>query len=77
MMPEYPNRDAFEGIILHSGIYIDANDWKEKRGVVIGTANNARDVADGMVAAELSEVTMVRKIQILYDVQNRLLGFEH
>lgn len=61
MMPEYPDRDTFEGTILHSGIYKDAIDWKGKRGVVIGTANTAHDVVEDMLAAELSEVTMVQR----------------
>jgi thioredoxin reductase len=59
LMPEYPGRDAFEGMILHSGTYLDANEWKGKRGVIIGTANTGHDVAEDMLAAELSEVTMV------------------
>jgi cation diffusion facilitator CzcD-associated flavoprotein CzcO len=61
MMPEYPGRNAFEGIILHSGSYIDAKDWKGKHGVVIGTANTGHDVAEDMLAAGLSEVTMLQR----------------
>jgi cation diffusion facilitator CzcD-associated flavoprotein CzcO len=61
VMPEYPRRNTFEGIILHSSTYTDAKEWKGKRGVVIGTANTGHDVAEDMVAAELSEVTMVQR----------------
>ena len=61
MMPNYPDRNSFGGIILHSGTYIDANEWKGKHGVVIGTANTGHDVAEDMVAAELAEVTMVQR----------------
>jgi thioredoxin reductase len=60
-MPEYPGRDAFEGIILHSGTYIDAKEWKGKHGVVIGTANTGHDIAEDMLAAALSKVTMVQR----------------
>ena len=60
-MPHYPGQQTFEGTILHSGSYVDANEWKGKRGVVIGTANTAHDVAEDMLAAELTEVTMVQR----------------
>ena len=32
-------KNIFEGIALHSVEYKDASKWKEKRGVVVGTAN--------------------------------------
>ena len=61
VMPEYPGRDTFEGVILHSGSYVDAKDWKGKHGVVIGTANTGHDVAEDMLGVGLAEVTMVQR----------------
>ncbi|KAE9368341.1 putative flavin-containing monooxygenase [Stipitochalara longipes BDJ] len=60
-MPEYPNREKFQGIILHSAEYKDASQWKGKRGVVVGTANTGHDVADDMLQAGLSSVTMIQR----------------
>jgi hypothetical protein len=67
----------FQGLILHSAEYKDASQWKGKRGVVIGTANTGNfllsfqsreltylighDVADDMVEAGLSSVTMIQR----------------
>ncbi|KAH6688097.1 dimethylaniline monooxygenase (N-oxide forming) [Leptodontidium sp. MPI-SDFR-AT-0119] len=60
-MPNYPNRIAFTGTVLHSAEYTDASKWKGKHGVVIGTANTAHDVAVDMVEAGLSSVTMIQR----------------
>ncbi|KAH7319169.1 dimethylaniline monooxygenase (N-oxide forming) [Rhexocercosporidium sp. MPI-PUGE-AT-0058] len=60
-MPNYPNREAFQGVVLHSAEYIDASKWKGKHGVVIGTANTAHDVAVDMVNAGLASVTMIQR----------------
>ncbi|PVH81485.1 FAD/NAD(P)-binding domain-containing protein [Cadophora sp. DSE1049] len=60
-MPSYPNREAFDGAVLHSAEYRDASQWKGKHGIVIGTANTAHDVAVDMVEAGLSSVTMIQR----------------
>jgi cation diffusion facilitator CzcD-associated flavoprotein CzcO len=54
-MPEYPHQEEFEGIVMHSATY------KGKKGVIIGTGNTAHDVADDMLLAGLSSVTMVQR----------------
>ncbi|KAG8664270.1 uncharacterized protein FPOAC1_013977 [Fusarium poae] len=58
-MPELPGRDKFRGTVLHSKFYKNCNGWKGLRGVVIGAANTAHDVAEDMVAAGLQSVTML------------------
>lgn len=60
-MPEYLNRDEFKGLVLHSAAYKNPNEWKGKRGVVIGTANTAHDIAEDMLESELSEITMIQR----------------
>ncbi|PMD38029.1 putative flavin-containing monooxygenase [Hyaloscypha variabilis F] len=60
-MPEYPNREKFRGLVLHSAEYRNAFQWKGKRGVVVGTANTGHDVADDMLQAGLSSVTMIQR----------------
>ncbi|KAJ5174146.1 uncharacterized protein N7482_000023 [Penicillium canariense] len=61
VMPTYENREAFKGIILHSGEYHSAKGWAGKHGVVVGTANTGHDVAEDMLAANLASVTMIQR----------------
>ena len=59
--PELSNREDFKGIALHSSEYVNASAWKGLQGVVIGTANTAHDVAEDMLNAGMSSVTMVQR----------------
>jgi thioredoxin reductase len=61
IMPTYPGRADFQGTVLHSADYQSADPWKGKAGIIIGTANTAHDVAEDMVEAGLSNVTMVQR----------------
>lgn len=61
IMPTYPGQEEFQGIILHSADYKSADSWQGKAGIVIGTANTAHDVAEDMVEAGLSSITMVQR----------------
>ena len=58
--PQLKDREAFKGTLLHSSSYKNAHEWTGKKGVVIGTANTAHDVADDMLTAGMS-VTMVQR----------------
>ncbi|KAK2604340.1 hypothetical protein N8I77_007281 [Diaporthe amygdali] len=60
-IPQIPNREAFQGTAMHSVQYKYPTAWKGKKGVVVGTANTAHDVAEDMVDAELSSVTLVQR----------------
>ncbi|KAK6383925.1 hypothetical protein LTS17_003217 [Exophiala oligosperma] len=60
-MPKLPNRDLFKGEVMHSFDYRSARAWKGKVGVVVGSANTAHDVAEDMVDAGLSSVTLVQR----------------
>ncbi|KAI1614844.1 hypothetical protein EDD36DRAFT_166345 [Exophiala viscosa] len=61
MMPTYPGQEDFQGTVLHSVDYKSAEPWQGKAGIVIGTANTAHDVAEDMVEAGLSSITMVQR----------------
>lgn len=61
IMPTYPGREDFQGTVLHSAEYKSAEPWRGKAGVVVGTANTAHDVAEDMVEAGLSSITMVQR----------------
>ena len=59
--PKLKDIDRFKGTTLHSASYRSATPWKGMRGVVVGTANTGHDVAEDMLAAGLSSVTMVQR----------------
>lgn len=61
IMPTYPGRGDFQGTVLHSADYRSADAWEGKSGIIIGTANTAHDVAEDMVEAGLSNITMVQR----------------
>jgi thioredoxin reductase len=61
IMPVLDNVDHFRGSAVHSASYKSATSWKGMRGVVVGTANTGHDVAEDMLAAGLSSVTMVQR----------------
>ncbi|ORY17305.1 putative flavin-containing monooxygenase [Clohesyomyces aquaticus] len=60
-MPVYPNRELFNGTILHSAQYTEPSAFKGKHGIVVGTANTAHDIAEDMLGAGLASVTMVQR----------------
>jgi hypothetical protein len=72
----HEDQESFKGLIMHSAEYKGSFQWKGKRGVVVGPANTGiprymislrelmqpgHDVAEGMVAAGLSPVTMIQR----------------
>lgn len=61
IMPTYPGREVFQGTVLHSAEYKSATGWRGKAGIVVGTANTAHDVAEDMVEADMSAITMVQR----------------
>lgn len=61
VMPTYEGRDNFAGDVIHSATWKNADAYKGKRGIVVGSANTAFDVAEDMVEAGLSSVTMIQR----------------
>lgn len=51
---------GFRGEIFHASKWQNARRWAGKRGIVIGTANTAHDVAEDMANADMS-TTMVQR----------------
>ena len=60
-VPLYEHRDRYSGTVLHSVDWKNAHAFRGKRGIVIGSANSAFDVAQDMVDAGLLSVTMVQR----------------
>lgn len=59
--PDIPGRDRYKGTAVHGLDYKSASPWASKRGIVVGTANTGHDVAEDMVDAGFSSVTMVQR----------------
>ncbi|OAL23978.1 hypothetical protein AYO22_06002 [Fonsecaea multimorphosa] len=59
-MPRYPGLENYRGHVVHSSEYTSAAAWAGRRGIVVGTANTAHDMAEDMLAHNLS-VTMVQR----------------
>jgi cation diffusion facilitator CzcD-associated flavoprotein CzcO len=59
-IPQIPTLDAFNGTLLHSSRYDDAEPWAGKRAIVIGTGNSGHDIAQDLHAAG-AKVTLVQR----------------
>lgn len=64
-VPRYPeayaNHDEYQGTVLHSVDWKNADAFAGKRGIIIGSANSAFDIAQNMVDGNMSEITMVQR----------------
>ena len=69
-------QENFQGVAMHSNDYTTHSQWKGKHGIIVGTANTgtfsapyglymadhaAHDVAEDMIDAGLSSVTMIQR----------------
>lgn len=61
LRPSCPGLEEYQGTALHSAEYANADAFRGKRGVVVGSANTGHDVARDMVKTGLGEVTMVQR----------------
>jgi hypothetical protein len=59
--PKIPNATSFKGTILDIGTFKNSIPWRGKRGVVVGSATGAHDVAQDMLDTGLSLVTMIQR----------------
>ncbi|KAF8859472.1 FAD/NAD(P)-binding domain-containing protein [Acephala macrosclerotiorum] len=59
--PKIANASAFKGTILDIGSFNNSSAWKDKKGVVVGSATGAHDVAQDMLDNDLSSVTMIQR----------------
>jgi len=59
-VPEIPALAGFQGKVIHSGEYVDGEDWRGKRAIVIGTGNSGHDIAQDLHSAGAA-VTLVQR----------------
>lgn len=60
MIPEFPDRDQFPGIVRHSSQHPGGEDYTGKKAVVIGSNNSAHDIAQDLYEHG-ADVTMVQR----------------
>jgi putative flavoprotein involved in K+ transport len=63
-LPDIPTLRNFSGTILHSSQYGDAEAWKEKNVVVIGSGNSGHDIAQDLYSNG-AKVTLVQRSSTL------------
>jgi cation diffusion facilitator CzcD-associated flavoprotein CzcO len=59
-IPDIPALEGFGGKVIHSSQYVDGEDWKGKRALVIGTGNSGHDIAQDLYSAG-AQVTLVQR----------------
>ena len=59
-IPDLPALKGFTGKVIHSGQYVDGEDWMGKRAIVIGTGNSGHDIAQDLYSAG-ARVTLVQR----------------
>src|SRR4051794_23463472 len=59
-IPHIPALDTFGGRVMHSHDYADAEPWRGKRVVVIGTGNSGHDIAQDLYSSG-ARVTLVQR----------------
>ncbi|EAW12081.1 flavin-containing monooxygenase [Aspergillus clavatus NRRL 1] len=74
MIPSFSGQHNFKGLIQHSIDYRNAWDWKGQRGVIVGAANTAHDIAEDMLNAGLASVTMIQRSRTYVQPQEYLLN---
>jgi putative flavoprotein involved in K+ transport len=59
-IPRIPALDGFKGKVIHAHEYADAEPWRGKRAVVIGTGTSGHDIAQDLHSAG-AHVTIVQR----------------
>jgi NADPH-dependent 2,4-dienoyl-CoA reductase/sulfur reductase-like enzyme len=59
-VPEIPALKGFAGKVIHSSQYVDGEDWKGRRALVVGTGNSGHDIAQDLYSAG-AQVTLVQR----------------
>ena len=60
-IPQFAGADTFAGVQVHSSAFANAEPWRGKRCVVIGSNNSAHDICVSLWENEAAEVTMVQR----------------
>ena len=58
--PDLPGLDAFAGTVVHSGDFNDAEQWKGRKALVLGTGTSGHDVAQELYSHG-ADVTLIQR----------------
>jgi cation diffusion facilitator CzcD-associated flavoprotein CzcO len=58
--PDLPGLDAFAGTVVHSGAFANAEQWRGRKALVLGTGTSGHDVAQEL-SAHGTDVTMIQR----------------
>ncbi|KAK4497323.1 hypothetical protein PRZ48_011773 [Zasmidium cellare] len=61
--PQYKHIDLYKGDIMHARAWRNADPWRGKRGVVIGSANTAHDTIRDMAKSDFESITLIQRSQ--------------
>ncbi len=59
-VPKLPGLDDFKGTVTHSGAFADAENWRGKKALVLGSGTSGHDVAQEL-QADGAEVTLIQR----------------
>lgn len=60
-VPQFANRDAFDGQVIHSTDFMDATPFVGKHVVVVGAGNTSIDICQDLATGGAASVTMVQR----------------
>jgi cation diffusion facilitator CzcD-associated flavoprotein CzcO len=63
-VPDIPSLHNFAGTVIHSSQYIDGEEWRGKKALVIGTGNSGHDIAQDLHSSG-ADVTLVQRSSTL------------
>jgi cation diffusion facilitator CzcD-associated flavoprotein CzcO len=63
-VPDIPSLQNFTGTAIHSSQYIDGEEWRGKKALVIGTGNSGHDIAQDLHSSG-ADVTLVQRSSTL------------
>jgi cation diffusion facilitator CzcD-associated flavoprotein CzcO len=63
-VPDIPSLQNFAGTVIHSSQYIDGEEWRGKKALVIGTGNSGHDIAQDLHSSG-ADVTLVQRSSTL------------
>lgn len=61
IIPDIPTLKNFAGPVLHSSQYDDAEPWRGKRILIVGTGTSGHDIAQDLHSAGAAQVTLVQR----------------
>lgn len=61
VIPDWPGRDGFQGELIHSSSYRNADPYRERRALVVGTGNSGMDIALDLVDGGAAKVWLAAR----------------